>query len=375
MTDVESCTQCAGERKAGAAFCEKCGRVLATGEGRPPGTDCAACGSTGSVAADGYCGDCGMLAGRPGDHREIDHGAVAAAVSDRGRRHRRNEDAMWLAVRGTDADLVVCDGVSSSYDPDVASATAAEAAGKALAGVPLSSAPTEVSAGAPAEVLADAPTEVAAGGTAEVAAGGLGGELLARHVAEAVRVAADQVAELVKSGDPRREHSNPACTIVAACVRGTEIAYAWAGDSRAYWVPTSGEAVPLTEDDSWASIVIAGGVDPEVAWRDPKAHAITAWLGADYGEVRPRTGVYRPDGTGHLVLCTDGLWNYFATPSLFASAVRTAVREGGDPLNAARELVAAANQAGGSDNITVALVPLNGPDPDRGPAPGTEGGS
>src|SRR5690349_5617189 len=77
-----------------------------------------------------------MLAGRSRDHLEFDGGAVAGAATDRGLRHHRNEDAMWLAVRGTDVDVVVCDGVSSSFDPDVASETAADAAGERLAGPP-----------------------------------------------------------------------------------------------------------------------------------------------------------------------------------------------------------------------------------------------
>jgi len=91
---------------------------------------CPNCGTPGSVGADGYCENCGMLAARPRDHLETDLGAVAAGVTDRGLRHHRNEDAMWLAARGTDVDVVVCDGVSSSYDPDVASAAAVEAPGR-----------------------------------------------------------------------------------------------------------------------------------------------------------------------------------------------------------------------------------------------------
>lgn len=312
-----SCDLCAEERAAGAAFCENCGRPLATGAARSPGTDCGACGSAGAVGADGYCENCGMLAARPGDHRENDHGEVAAAVSDRGLRHHRNEDAMWLAVRGTDVDVVVCDGVSASFDPDVASATAAETAGRALA----------------SDVCADA-----------------------------VLAAAAAVAGLAATGDPRRASSNPACTIVAATVRDGAISYSWVGDSRAYWVPDDPGATPLqlTEDDSWAACVIAAGVDPEIAWNNPKAHAITAWLGADAGEVKPRSGHLSPGGPGTLVVCSDGLWNYLTSPDAFGAAVRSAAGAGGGPIGAARALVALANEAGGSDNITVALVPSSG---------------
>jgi serine/threonine protein phosphatase PrpC len=320
MTAQPDCASCPDERAAGAAFCESCGKPLATGAGRAMGQDCPSCGGAGVVGDDGYCGNCGLLAARPRDHVEADAGAVAAAVTDRGLRHHRNEDAMWLATRGpAEIDVVVCDGVSASFDPDVASATAAEATGKALI-----------------TAAADLPETIAA---AIVAAGAA-------------------VAALAKTGDPRREASNPACTIVAACVRGTEIGYGWVGDSRAYWIPAEGAAEQLTEDDSWATHAISLGVDPQSAWNDPKAHAITGWLGADAGPIRPRTGTFFAGTPGHLVLCSDGLWNYLTEPAAFADEVRAALRGTPSLLEAARTLIDFANAAGGSDNITVALVPL-----------------
>jgi serine/threonine protein phosphatase PrpC len=57
------------------------------------------------------------------------------------------------------------------------------------------------------------------------------------------------------------------------------------------------------------------------------------------------------------VLCSDGLWNYLTDPIDFADAVRKHLRDT-DPLTAARSLTAYANQCGGADNITVALVPV-----------------
>ncbi|GAA2594528.1 hypothetical protein GCM10010435_86920 [Winogradskya consettensis] len=311
----DSCPVCADERAAGAAFCESCGRPLATGATKAVGADCASCASTGTVGTDGYCENCGMLAGRPRDHVEADAGPVAAAVTDRGIRHHRNEDAMWLAVRGTDADIVVCDGVSSSADPDVASEAAAEAAGKALA--------------------LDATVEAA--------------------ISEAARA----VADLISAGDPRRAASNPACTIVAARVRDGEVTYGWVGDSRAYWIALDGSHVEqLTEDDSWATHAIAMGADPQAAWNDPKAHAITAWLGADAGIVRPRSATLQVTAPGLLVLCSDGLWNYLTEPAAFANAVLAAVHTNPDLVSAARALATLAVEAGGADNITVALTPI-----------------
>jgi serine/threonine protein phosphatase PrpC len=311
VTGVD-CPSCADERAAGASFCEACGNGLVD---EPA---CPHCGTPDAVGADGYCAHCGMLAGRPRDHVETDAGRAGAAVTDRGLRHYRNEDAVWLAARGADADVVVCDGVSASFDPDVASATAADTAGGLLASA---------------------------------------GDDLPKQVGLALEAAGAAVAALAAIGDPRRATSNPACTIVAACVRGAEIAYGWVGDSRAYWVPAEGSAEQLTEDDSWATHAIAMGLDRGEAQRDPKSHAITAWLGADAGPIEPRTGQFRASAAGHLVVCSDGLWNYLTEPAAFADAVRAHLRDG-DLLTAARSLTAFANECGGADNITVALVPV-----------------
>lgn len=291
------CLACDDERAAGATFCEACGRRLVT---------CAHCG--GGVGDDGYCERCGMMAERPRDHQELPAGDDAAGVTDRGKRHHRNEDALFVAVRGADVDLVVCDGVSASARADEASQVAADAAGAALA------------KGDPAEAVLAAAAAVSGLGT---------------------------------------DREAPACTIVAATVRGDEVAFAWVGDSRAYWVPADGPAAQLTEDDSWARHAVDLGADPDQALLAPQAHAITAWLGADAGEVRPGHGVHRVTEPGHLVLCTDGLWNYLTDPADFAAAVRDYLD--GGPLAAARSLTALANERGGADNVTVALTSVGGP--------------
>ena len=58
-------------------------------------------------------------------------------------------------------------------------------------------------------------------------------------------------------------------------------------------------------------------------------------------------------GPGTLLLCSDGLWNYLpeaADIARFCSGV--------DPAAAARALTDFAIQAGGNDNITVAVIPI-----------------
>jgi serine/threonine protein phosphatase PrpC len=57
------------------------------------------------------------------------------------------------------------------------------------------------------------------------------------------------------------------------------------------------------------------------------------------------------------VVCSDGLWNYLTDANDFADVVRTHLA-GSDLIGAARSLTAFANECGGADNITVALIPV-----------------
>lgn len=286
---------------------------------------CVACG-TGLVDRHGHCERCGHAQPGERDHLECE-AAGMAAVTDRGLRHHRNEDAFAVSQArrpdGTSAAIaVVCDGVSSAARPDEASAAAAEAASARLR--------QALGAGTrPREAMYDA--------------------LLA--AAEAVSALADPA-----------EANAPACTCVSAVVAGEVVTVGWVGDSRAYWIPDDRAAeqpARLTEDDSWAArMVEAGLMSEEQAYADDRAHAITGWLGADAVDLDPHTVSFAPDRPGVVVICTDGLWNYAESAAEFAAAVRADARS--RPLACAQALVGVALDGGGHDNITVAVLPFGG---------------
>ncbi|MEU3410518.1 protein phosphatase 2C domain-containing protein [Streptomyces sp. NPDC006658] len=301
-----------------------------------PARLCVAC-RTGRVDGDGYCENCGHAQPRERDHLERETGPVAA-VSDRGLRHHRNEDAFAVGHTtlpdGTPAALaIVCDGVSSATRPDEASLAASQAAGDTLlAALPRGTHPQT-----------------------------------AMH--EAIVAAAHAVNALAGEPATAREHAPhqnaPACTIVGAVVTSGLLVVGWVGDSRVYWVPTDRAAPParLTEDDSWAAQMVAAGLMSEAeAYADERAHAITGWLGADAYELEPHTASFRPDRPGAVVVCTDGLWNYAETAREMSEVVPpdAATR----PLHGARVLVGHALDGGGHDNVTVAVLPF--PVPPRG---------
>ena len=56
------------------------------------------------------------------------------------------------------------------------------------------------------------------------------------------------------------------------------------------------------------------------------------------------------------MLCSDGLWNYADEPAALARAFTDAGKDAADAAGICRALVAFANAAGGSDNITVGVL-------------------
>ncbi|CAL9439672.1 hypothetical protein SUDANB60_02200 [Streptomyces sp. enrichment culture] len=297
----------------------------------PHAAVCVAC-RAGRVDDDGYCENCGHAQPRERDHMEQECGPVAA-VSDRGLRHHRNEDAFAVGTTtlpdGSPVSVaVVCDGVSSATRPDEASLAASRAANASL----LDALPRGTH---PQQAMHEA--------------------ILA--ASEAVNALADEQPAEAREHAPQQ--NAPACTIVGAVVTAGLLVVGWVGDSRVYWIPVDRSAPParLTEDDSWAAQMVAAGLMGEAeAYADHRAHAITGWLGADAYELEPHTAAFKPDRPGVVVVCTDGLWNYAESADEMAEAMPAdaAAR----PLHAARVLVGHALDGGGHDNVTVALVPF-----------------
>jgi serine/threonine protein phosphatase PrpC len=277
---------------------------------------CPQCGDTAPPASDGACPVCGTRRPAPRDHVEMRLGPTAA-VTDRGLRRRRNEDAVALGRVGEVWVAVVCDGVASARRGDEASLAAVESAVDAG----LAAATT----GSPIEAVAASASDAAAGAAAGLGRGG---------------------------GD------SPACTYVAAVVRGGEAIVSWVGDSRVYWLASDGSSRLLSTDDSWAEEIAAAGLmSRDDAAADRRAHVLTRWLGEDSPAGPARARRVRLGTTGQILLCSDGLWNHIPDPAVLARLVT-----GEDALDDALALVGAALDDGGYDNATVALVPVVPPE-------------
>lgn len=283
---------------------------------------CRSCGAE-IGPADRFCEVCGLRQPTEDDRLERDLG-VAAGVTDRGKRHQRNEDAFALRIVDRQAvAAVVCDGVSTSDRPDQAARLAVTSA---------------------AEVIVEA---LAAGIDPATATG---------KAIEAASAAVNALADPGADAD-----SAPACTYVSAIVTMDAVHIGWLGDSRAGWLAADGSSTSawLTSDDSWVlEMVTSGQLSYEEAEADPRAHALTGWLGADAEEQQStaRMVTVRPSGPGVLLLCSDGLWNYQSEPDALADMIMTDALKA--PLLAAKTLVQFALNNGGQDNITAAVIPF-----------------
>ena len=178
---------------------------------------------------------------------------------------------------------------------------------------------------------------------------------------EAAQVAVSKVSLL----DADSQANIPSTTIVAALVVPGEAVVGHVGDSRAYVLSESPDRCRVvTSDDSWAEQAIAAGVAPEEAYTDERAHVITRWLGADAPDAAPRLTTVSLEEGEVVVVCTDGLWNYFESAAeLVAAAGPNFARR--PPGDLAAHLVDVALAAGGHDNVTVAVVPAHLPAPDQ----------
>jgi len=176
---------------------------------------------------------------------------------------------------------------------------------------------------------------------------------------------AQRAVMLVDDDEPDGNDLSPSTTMVAALVTPQRIVVGNVGDSRAYWVSSGPvESQLLTVDDSWAQERIAEGAPPDEAYADPDAHIITRWIGGDADSVVPRVTQLAVTGPGYLLVCSDGLWHYFDDPVRLADLVPPGAPA---PVQVARELTDAALDAGGQDNITVAVVSLqSSPNPTTG---------
>jgi PPM family protein phosphatase len=212
-------------------------------------------------------------------------------------------------------------------------------------------------------LLARSPLFVVADGMGGAQAGEVASRIAVDHFRRGLEQTADPelaLAELARAANARiyershtrSEHAGMGTTLTAIYVGEQEVSVAHVGDSRAYLL-RGGKLARLTEDHSLVDeLMRQGRLTPEEAVEHPQRSVITRALGPEGSvEVDTRTFPAR-DGDVYLV-CSDGLTTMVSENELAATlTAHPRLPEAGDAL------IAAANDAGGRDNITVVLLRL-----------------
>jgi protein phosphatase len=233
--------------------------------------------------------------------RVVDH----AARTDTGRARQANEDSYWVRS----PLFVLADGMGGAQAGEVASKTAVDVF-SAHGGLP------------------DGP------GTYE------------ERLAALVEQANARVHERAHSDE---QFAGMGTTLTVAYVGEDDLAIAHVGDSR-FYVLREGKLSQLTDDHSLVGeLVRRGQISAEEAEDHPQRSIITRALGIEGEVVVDHFSWPVRDGDVFL-LCSDGLTGM--VPDARVAEIITAAP---DLSTAATRLIAAANDAGGRDNITVIL--------------------
>jgi PPM family protein phosphatase len=228
-------------------------------------------------------------------------------LTDAGKVRQNNEDALLLGEGEDETLFVVADGIGGFEAGEVASSLAIEV----LKDLP----PGESFKAA----IGEANRRIVAAGRGDEKLSGMGTTVVAIRFGE-------------KQGEPVAE-------------------VAHVGDSRAYLV-RGGDMIPITEDHSLvAELVRSGDLTRDQAAEHPQKNLITRALGADE-EVDVDTAILPIEAGDRILLCSDGLSDMVSE----AGISEILVESPDDPERAARDLLSAALDAGGNDNITVVVV-------------------
>ena len=142
-------------------------------------------------------------------------------------------------------------------------------------------------------------------------------------------------------------------TLEAIALMGREAIFAHVGDSRISLIRQD-QLRQLTSDHSLVNALLqAGQLTPEEAERHPQRYVITQSVGQDE-ELKPDINLVNLEPSDYLLVCSDGLTNMVSADEIYdiiSSDIPLAEK--------ASTLVRFANNAGGLDNITVALVRID----------------
>lgn len=141
-------------------------------------------------------------------------------------------------------------------------------------------------------------------------------------------------------------------TIVMAWIYNNVAHICWCGDSRCYVYNSNVGLQRLSKDHSYVQdLVDKGDLDPENAFDHPYSNVITRCLSDSDTKAEPDCRTYNLVDGDILLLCTDGLSGLCRDEE----TMEILTRHGDDVVACNSNLIEAALNAGGHDNVTSAL--------------------
>ncbi len=236
-----------------------------------------------------------------------------AQLSDKGRVRQVNEDSVWVGnIQGEYVLGIVADGMGGHRAGDTASRLAVQTVISDLQGLEA----------------------------------GLSAEACRAALHDAILHANDVVFHTAQTSD---DYHNMGTTVVAVLLKGSQGIIGHIGDSRAYLISEEGLRL-ITQDHSLVNELLkTGQISQEEAAAHPRRNVLTRALGTD-SEVSVELDDIELSSGEVLLLCSDGLSNMITRDQIETVALAGIALD-----ERARHLVALALEAGGEDNITVAL--------------------
>jgi serine/threonine protein phosphatase PrpC len=144
------------------------------------------------------------------------------------------------------------------------------------------------------------------------------------------------------------------CTLTAVLVMGIQLTIAHVGDSRAYAIHLDGRVQALTRDHSLVKrLEELGQITAEEASLHPQKSMLYRALGQG-DQSQPDVLTTSLPNPGYLLICSDGLWGVITEEDIF-----NIITSSPNIHHACKNLVEAANKAGGPDNITSILIRMS----------------
>lgn len=172
------------------------------------------------------------------------------------------------------------------------------------------------------------------------------------EVTLAVHEANDSIFEAAADEAELRGMGTTLCALalVDRAGAGEQLVLVNVGDSRAYRM-REGRLDQLTVDHSLVQLMVREGqLRPEEAESHPQRNILTRALGID-AEVDVDSWQLDPVPGDRFLICSDGLFN-----EVDVGRIAATLRAYAEPAEAARVLVALANESGGRDNVTCVVV-------------------